>query len=129
VCTLSDRVRVAGTVTISATGSRGERTEQRFRGSISVGVPTVGSLVEAIVMKHINRSYAEMPAQVDDWLKHREAAIKAQRRADVAAYAPDFALQAAAAAAREVQRLCAAAALTAATLTEPLLRLRQQPAL
>ena len=122
MCTLSDRVRVQGTVTIDEPAPG--RTRQRFRGTVSVGISGVGSLVEGIVLSRIYRSYAEMPAIVDDWLAHRDAAYKAQRRADLAAaLAPAAALQAAG---RELQRLCAAVALSAAAVSEPL-RLRLTP--
>ena len=122
VCTLSDRVRVVGVVTIDAPAPG--RTRQRFRGTVSVGIPTIGSLVEGIVLSRIYRSYTEMPAIVDDWLKHRDAAYRAQRHADLAAVlAPTAALQAAG---RELRRLCAAVALSAATVSEPL-RLRLTP--
>ena len=125
VCTLSDRVRVSGTVTIDSPGPG--RTRQRFRGTVSVGISGIGSLVEGIVLKRIHRSYEEMPAIVDDWLAHRSAAFKAQRRAEAQAFAPAAALAAAAAAGREVQRLCSVLALSAAAASEPL-RLRLQPA-
>ena len=119
MCTLSDRVRVKGTVTIDACAPG--RTRQRFRGHISVTVPTIGSLVEGIILKRINRSYEEMPYIIADWTRHREAAYRAQRMANVAAFAPAVAL--AAAAGREMQRLCAAVADSAAAVSEPL-RLR-----
>jgi hypothetical protein len=113
---------VSGTVTIeeAAPGV----TRQRFRGTVSVGIPTVGSLVEGIVLNRIYRSYTEMPAVFDDWMQNRDAAYRAQRHADMAAvFAPAAALQAAG---RELQRLCAAVALSAATMSEPL-RLRLVP--
>ena len=115
-------MRVQGTVTIEEAAPG--RTRQRFRGTVNVGISGIGSLVEGIVLGRIYRSYAEMPAIVDDWLRHRDAAYKAQRRADLAAVlAPAATLQAAG---REVQRLCAAVAVAAAAVSEPL-RLRLTP--
>jgi len=110
ICTVSDRVRVEGTVRIEAAGPG--RTRQRFRGTACVSLPTVGPLVERLIVKHIARSYADMPPVVADWMRVRGAALAEQRRAEVrAAVSP--------AAAREV--IVAAAAALAAHL----LRVRQ----
>lgn len=105
VCTVSDRVRVEGTVRIEAAGPG--RTRQRFRGTACVSLPTVGPLVERLIVKHIARSYAAMPPVVDDWMRVRGAALAEQRRADVrAAVSPaaarDLLLAAAAGLARQL---------------------------
>jgi hypothetical protein len=72
-------VRVEGVVRIEAAGAR--RTRQRFCGTVSVALPTVGPLVERLIVSTMRRSYACLPAIVDEWMQARARAPRRQMRA------------------------------------------------
>jgi hypothetical protein len=62
-------VRVEGTVRVEAAGAG--RTRQRFAGTVNVALPSVGPLVEKMIVAAIARSYTHMPAIVEEWMQAR----------------------------------------------------------
>ena len=64
-------VRVEGTVRIEPSAKPG-RTLQRFRGVCAVTMPApLGPAMEKMIVAQIARSYARLPAIVDDWVQAR----------------------------------------------------------
>ena len=79
VCTLTDRVRLTGTVLIEAADANERpptRTRQRFRGTVTVALPTVGPMVERIIVATIKRSYEKLPAVLEQWVQACAATLQ-----------------------------------------------------
>jgi hypothetical protein len=71
-------VRVEGTVRLESAGPG--RTRQRFRGTARVSLPTVGPLVEKLIVSTITRSYARLPDIVHQWTQARAASSDTRKK-------------------------------------------------